>query len=219
MAIQAGAKIAPAPLTALLAPEIGPAAPFVAEAIVWIAEHTAEGLRGWVCDAPDVDPEILRRALEYARKQMGIFQNTVEGIGREIALAAAAMAAKRRAFFEAGEDAALIGMNQPNNRPLASQHFAQLADIATRGGPTVMADLAAETMGRAIPVGGTAPIFPIVSGPHATGFTPQPIPRTVVGIATWPRMDEASARRFERWDRYQGTWNGQPNATFPKVGF
>jgi hypothetical protein len=63
------------------------------------------------------------------------------------------------------------------------------------------------------------PIYPIVSGKTPTAFTPQPIPITRVGIETWPRMDAPDAKKYYHWDRYQSTWNGQPNATYPKVGW
>lgn len=61
--------------------------------------------------------------------------------------------------------------------------------------------------------------FPLVQHPAATGFTPMPIPVTTVGIEVWPRMDSKKAALYNQKSRYEGTYNGQPHATYPQVGF
>lgn len=190
IAIESGAAIAEAPLTALLAPEIGPAAPIVAWAIVWIAQHTAEGLRGYACDSSSEDA-----AIKALRQKFGLRFNEI--LNAELLRRAQAEHARHQ-FLALGEGAAILpltGLNSPA-RPLASQVLArQVTDM----NPT--------------------PLHPIVSAPSVTPFSGAPVEHAKIGIASWPRMDDARIKKYQQWDRYQDTWNGQPHATFPKVGF
>lgn len=184
-ALSMGSNLAVGPLTALLAPEIGPAAPFVAKAIVWIAEHTIGGLASWVCDSPQ-GQKTLKGAEEHVQALSS------SGIGAQVSR----IEQSQKALAEHGKDMAPLKVRVPGPSPGAQV----LAESVTSGVPPI-------------------PTFPIVSGKTPTGFTPQPIQHPRIGIEFWPRQDDPRAKRYYHWDRYQSTWNGQPNATFPKVGW
>lgn len=72
-----------------------------------------------------------------------------------------------------------------------------------------------EHLGARLPEPSSQPIYPIVASPTITGFVPHPVEKpSLYFVETHPK----STREIQ-WERYQGTYNGQPNATYPKVGF
>lgn len=179
--LSSGATLAEGPLTALLLPEIGPAAPFVAAGILWVAEHTIGGLANFICDETGHGEE--------ARKQ-------------QAKLAEAANYAKRT-------------VKTARIRPSAATSQAMMREYATGNiPPSEPSTLQAVARAK---MGVTEPIAPVVLPPTVVGFAPNPLyaQKEYVNVLYQPEQTVWA----HMYERRQGTYNGQPNATFVKVGF
>lgn len=119
------------------------------------------------------------------------------------------------------KEAVAFARGVPNSTRLSQDALAE-HPYNNVGPPFVIPPRSAGAEALAASTAGGMPFYPSLHSDDSSGlsgFTPIPLPRPVVGLSFWPRMDTPAARRYEHWDRYQGTNNGQPHATFPKVGW